>query len=590
MFLFFIGKWSGAIPPSDYSFSLYSFKRNGFLKSNPGFFLKEKRELFPTTHIDLDPDTFPRFQARMPGFVVLCDLNNDEFEDVVTIYNKPDKFGLLEIFKNDNGNKFLRATNEIGLKEAQENYSFTVAACADFDNDGWLDLVLGGIGQNLFVYKNDRGHFKKNSEILAFDETRVINIFDANKDGYLDIFIGNYRFLPNGKSKMARRLRDGGVGMNSINEKGGIDKIYLNQGDGKTFISLAEDNFYEDGYTWASGISDFDGDGNVDLLVPHDLGRDEIFRGDGTGHFKNVTNESLGPLRARGSMSASVIDLNDDGLQDVFISNTNRPGFAYGDNSMWMNRADSPGDFQDKAIDFGIDACGVAWGAQFADLNQDGWLDLAVVNGIRGLSEGITEKGWFWWVYTRGAPDVDLDFLSSDRLRLFPKTKQKKVKKMVPIASSQQKCLFMGGSSGKFLDAAPMVGFANTRIARGLVIFDYDKNGTEDLLMVDPYNGPILFENTVTNPGKWIAVRLKGTTSNYSGIGSKLQIITNKRTIYREYFPFNGFQSGASREIFLTFRENEYPSEIKVIWPTGKESVQEIHDINKRWHIQEPKI
>lgn len=206
--LFFIGKWSGAIPPSDYSFSLYSSKRNGFVKGNPGFFLKEKIGIFPKLQKDINPDSFPRFQARMPGFVVLCDFNNDEFEDVITIYNKPDKFGLLEVFKNDNGNKFTRATNEIGLKESQENYSFTVAACADFDNDGWLDIVLGGIGQNLFVYKNHRGHFKKSSEILAFDETREINIFDANGDGYLDIYIGNFRFLAKGKVKMARRLRD----------------------------------------------------------------------------------------------------------------------------------------------------------------------------------------------------------------------------------------------------------------------------------------------------------------------------------------------------------------------------------------------
>lgn len=523
-----------------------------------------------------DPDLFPGFSRRMPGAAIVCDFDRDSFDDVIVIYNKPDKFGYLEAFKNKQGKRFMPVTRLAGLEKVRDQLSFTMAACADLDNDGWADLVLAGIGQDILILKNKNGRFIAHGRIKASDEIRSLNVFDANEDGFLDIYSVNYRPLdPTDPRATERLIYNQFMTRRVRNTHGAPDKIFLNQGDGAHFMEVPEKSFPQSGTTWAAGIDDFNGDGHADVFLAEDFGMDALFFGTGKGKFLNNSRKSLGKIRSRASMSAEVVDVNGDGLPDIYVSNRPKSGLQRGFNSLWINQPSRPGTFRDRAVELGVDGCGWSWGSQFSDLDQDGWLDLVVVNGMYGSK---SSDYWYTLNYEDGSPELSR--------RNVPPNKEMRASP-VTISVDHRKCLFLGRPDGRFRDAAPSVGFADKRIARAVTLFDFDHDGDEDVLMMSPYSGPILYENKLAKPGRWLSVRLEGTKSNATGIGSQLTLRTSQRTMRKTYYPLNGFENQKASDIFFTFRGDERPIELKVEWPSRRVSIRQLGTVNARMVVVE---
>jgi hypothetical protein len=567
-FLYAIGTKTGAIPAAVSSFELSRGESTN--APSKGYHLEEKKGAFPGI-VAYSPEDFAFPADRRPGFVALCDINADGFDDVLAIYSRPEHYGEFEIFLNQNS--FHRSGAALGFTAAQKK-SFTVVACADLNNDGEPEIILGGIGQPLLIFKkNSSGKFEQWSMVDSFEELRAINLFDADGDGYLDIYLGNYRkLLPDPNSKFGYTYAS--VSENRImNANGGEDRILINQHGSGTFVPLPKSKFQENTHTWAVGISDFNGDGKPDIFVPDNFGQDRFYLNEGNGRFRNNSDESLGHLRSRGSMSAVVADLNDDGLPDIYVSNVGKPGMARGFNSLWMNHPNRPGTFEDVAYEAGVDSCGWSWGAQITDLNQDGYPDIVVVNGLYGAGKS---SYWYPFTYIAGIPE----FLKRNQavLGMHPRDSA--------IAATPKKCIFFGGPTGKFENHAEDTGFIDGRISRGVVAFDYNHDGVLDLLTGNPYEGPVLFTGKLDRPGRWSAVRLKGTKSNATGIGAKIIVVTDKREIRRQYFPLNGYQSQEAGEIFFTFRDGETPREIQVEWPSGIREKQKL-SLNTRTTVVE---
>ena len=270
---------------------------------------------------------------------------------------------------------------------------------ADLDNDGDQDLV-SVLGSYVVIQANDgKGKFTNVTTIEAVSSLFAINAVDYDNDRDLDLFICGYTLttginpndvfanpMPfhdanNGATNIMLR-NDGGWGFTDVTEDIGLDKNTMR-------------------FSYASSWDDYDGDGDQDLYVANDFGRNNLYRND-DGIFKDVAPEldveDIGP-----GMSASWGDFNNDGRPDLYVSNmfssagnriTHQEKFktnlddetksffkrhARG-NSLFENVGG--GKFKDRSVDLGVTLGRWAWGSLFVDINNDGWEDLYVANGF----------------------------------------------------------------------------------------------------------------------------------------------------------------------------------------------------------------
>ena len=277
------------------------------------------------------------------------------------------------------------------------------ALFVDIDNDGDQDLVLA-LSSTLLIHENDgTGKFKVQREIPTISRLFSLNAVDFDNDGDLDLFACGY----SGEGQI--RPEDvfaSPVPYHDANN-GGPNFLFRSNGewefeDVTRAVGLDENNLR---FSLASVWDDFDNDGDLDLYVANDFGRNNLYRNDSDGgkvRFVDIAGEAgvedIGP-----GMSASWGDANNDGRIDLYVSNMFssagsritrqqqfKPGAAAEDisgfkrhargNSMFLNNGD--GTFLDQSVSSGTVMGRWAWGSLFADLNNDGWRDVYVANGF----------------------------------------------------------------------------------------------------------------------------------------------------------------------------------------------------------------
>ena len=280
------------------------------------------------------------------------------------------------------------------------------ALLLDLDNDGDQDLavaIMGGIA----LAENEGTRFKVKKVLPTTDDTTSMVAADYDNDGRLDLYVctnfsntslGNE--LPSDSADFViHDANDGGRNSLFHNE---MEQGEWNFRDVTSEVGLDVNN---QKYSWAAAWEDYDNDGDMDLYVANDFGRDNLYQQemvDGQIRFSDVA-ELANIENAASGMSTSFGDFNRDGLMDVFISNMyssagNRVAFqeqfkpdapaevrnrmarlARG-NTLLQNRGD--GSFEDVSEASGVEMGRWAWGSLFFDLNNDGWEDLMVANGF----------------------------------------------------------------------------------------------------------------------------------------------------------------------------------------------------------------
>lgn len=568
-----IGKFTGAIPGRLFSHSLYSGDRVAKSPAEPTRIQLRERPGFFGETVKGDPKKF-HFYPHI-GFIAACDVDADGYDDIFSIRHRPDRARLLSLYKNEQGKRFIDITEAMGLSEVRDRYFISVVACGDMDNDGRVDLVLKASVGPLLVMRGTPGGFRRFAEIESSDDDgEILGLFDADSDGYLDIYLGN--FFPDIKNRLKRKL--GAVLAPTVLEQGPPDRIFLNQGGTGRFAELPKENFHKTGHAQAVAFSDFNNDGHVDFFIADSRDRDKVFVGDGKGKFTDVSKAFLGVPRSRASMSASVGDINNDGQPDVYVANVAKPGLRRGYNSLWMSDPNRPGSLSDEAFDLNVDSCGWSWGTHIADLDQDGSSEILVVTGLFGSSQQ-KEGPWYQQMYFGGL----LTKLTLSPLFVIRYSAE------ANISGGQKKCLFSRGADGKFRDVAARAHFLDDRVSRGVITLDFDQDGDEDVITGNPLEGPVLFENTLKpeDQGNWVAVRLHGTSSNATGIGSALSLMTSERTVKKYYYPAGNYQSQLGSEIFFNLKKSEQPKQLRVKWPSGKTSLVEISAGKRRYSVKE---
>jgi hypothetical protein len=343
----------------------------------------------------LDPGGIPRRFVYGSG-AAAADINEDGWDDVILVAGDR-----VELYLNREG-QFQRVSEEWGLGASlpPTDAILTVVLPVDLDNDGWKDLFVGAeFGQPL-VLRNDGARFSpiESSGIDTNERTISASAADFDGDGSVDLFLANhedeYRKAPNPP----------------WTNNAEADQLFLNNGDGTFRDATERAGVGNRGWSLAPVAADYDLDGDVDLFVGNDFGKDALFRNDGSGRFEEAT-DAAGVTKPVASMGADWGDWDADGDLDLFVggmaSNAGwvleAPDFRirkvprlvdwlfrpyvrdyvrawFRGNRFYENRGD--GTFREIAKETGAGAHGWSWSTVWLDFDNDGRLDLYALNGF----------------------------------------------------------------------------------------------------------------------------------------------------------------------------------------------------------------
>jgi hypothetical protein len=436
---------------------------------------------------------FKVYEGMFGGGACVIDYDNDGKEDVYITGGVNDDV----LYKNNGNGTFTNVFEQSGLTITKKFVTQGVSG-ADVNRDGFVDLFITTITSrekkelipraiNLLFLNNGNGTFRDVTKEYGLGEMYSFStggsFGDFNADGWPDIYVGNYFNEYTGKLNVVTDATV--VGANQI-AKG---YLLLNE-EGKRYRDVYKEYGLDyRGFGFGGVFTDFDNDGDQDLFVNHDFGykrtADMLLENCYPKEkFSDVAKEKAMDLRIN-SMGTAVGDYNNDGWMDYFITNIRS-------NAFMVNQG--PGKpFLNKADELGVLFNSISWGANFADFDHDGDLDLFVANGDLNPN-------------CRPLPDF-----------------------------------YFENKGSKFEELASFYGLSGYGIGRGSVVFDYDNDGDLDILVVNQeaiseYPVPSvtnLFRNDSAR-GNWIKIALKGIQAESHGIGSRIEIEVNGKKMIRE--------------------------------------------------------
>jgi enediyne biosynthesis protein E4 len=439
----------------------------------------------------------------------------------------------LKLYRNNRNGTFSDVTHRAGLEV--EVYGMGVAV-GDYDNNGYPDILITCVGQNRLFKNTGRGTFIDVTKPSGLGGRQALSAsalwFDFDRDGLLDLFVCNY-VKWSAEHDVFCSL-DGKHKSYCTPEayRGETCWLFHNRGDG-TFEDVTATSGIFDSSSKSLGVAmlDYDRDGWLDLLVTNDTQPNKLYRNQRNGTFKDVAVEAgiafSAEGRARAGMGVDVADLDDSRNSVVAITNF--------DNEMTGLYRLSSGSYVDVALQSGIGLASkdkLGFGCAFLDVNLDGALDLAVVNGhIDDTVRNVNGAGY---------------------------------------AQSPQ--LFLNNGNGKFVDVAAEAGsgFSQPKVGRGLAYGDFDRDGDLDLL-ITTNNGPAyLYRTDLTTGNQSVRIRLVGTKSNRDAIGASVKIFDG--TAVQSRLVKSGSSYLSQSELPLTFGlgKRDRVDRLVIEWPSGR--------------------
>jgi len=432
------------------------------------------------------------------------------------------------LYRNLGNGSFEDVAESAGVNlTGQENSSATFA---DFDGDGWLDLIVTGMnGTQVTLFRNaGDGTFTDITDSSGITEMSLsygVSFADYDRDGDLDFWINHWLFAAEG-SYLWRNNGDGSF--TNVTNEAGIP------------LDTTAD--------FTTNFSDINNDGWLDLLVSGDYGSSQVFTSNQDGTFDLVTSPVI---TDENGMGGAVGDYDNDGDLDWFVTSiydfrTNIE-FPWGITGNRFYQNDGLGNFTDVTDETGTRIGYWGWGACFADFNNDGWLDLFHVNGYSGGGDSSIEP-----------------FLNDP---------------------SQ---LFISDQAGGFLERSIELGIIDTGQGRGIVCFDYDRDGDIDIFITNNRQPPALYRNDGGNNNNYLHIQLEGEDLNSEAVGARIYLTDNGITQMRELRAGSNYLSQNPVETYFGLGTQTSADEIRVVWPSGAEKVLENIDANQLLFITHP--
>ncbi len=502
----------------------------------------------------LDEVTYPTNDLiRIIAGATSCDFDGDGFLDLLTLGGERGA----RLFRGSGSGTFSDVTEDVGL---DLDPLASGPMCWDYDGDGYRDLLVGGIGERKVVLLRNRegNDFVDVTQAVGLSSdapTVGANTADFDSDGDLDLLLARWGqfYTPGDEGTVIARAgiawRNDGALFTDVTP--GLSPPLR-----RTRMS-ANGELSET--TFAPNFTDLDGDGDPDLLLTQDFGTSAVLLNESGAEieFRERTDHSV--INEENGMGAAVADYDNDGDWDWFVSSI----FSH-DSPLYVTRTGNRlyenvggGQFVDATEAAGVRDGSWGWGACFADFNNDGLLDIFHVNG--------------WGAIGDQDPRAYLEF-DDDSARLFIQD---------PF------------NPKSFIETAAEAGIDDDGQGRGVVCFDFDDDGDQDVLIANNQGRHRLHENRLDphtrRDANYLSVWLRGPQQNRSGLGAIVTIETNAGPQHRAITSSNNFVSQNPPVAHFGLGTVRMIERLTVRWPqTTEVSVLRNVSANQRITVQSP--
>jgi histone H3/H4 len=544
-----------------------------------------------------DENGYERILLNNSG-VAAGDVNADDYPDILLVGGKGN-----QLLLNDGHGHFRDVTKSMGIVYKRKDGSHgepRQPIIADFDNDGWQDILITYVGERHRLYRNLEGKkFEDISERVDLGGDGLVGgpatVFDYDRDGLLDIYIGYYGLSlePHLRSPIAHYISEKESGKQQVpvrpslslnNRNASPNRLWRNLGDMR-FEDVTEHTRTGDtGWTTAVGHSDLNGDGWQDLVVANDFGTNTILMNQGDGRFVDAS-ENLGVTKTGHSMNVGFADLNRDGFPDFYISNINsmlknakymfpsevtemdvKEGYLarllFAEKSLLYMSKSNNGRLEQFLIsdDFqkGSDDMGWAWDAEFFDFDNDGDDDLYICNGFNPF---VQRKNL---VTKMGEENLKLS-LTDERFSALAE-------------ENRDYNLFFVNQNNKLVNLSDISGLKLKGYSSSAAYLDYDRDGDLDIILSTTNAKAVFYENhAAPQEYHWLMVKLIGDPKqkvNRDAIGAWLTLKpADGLPIWREIHGGSGYLSMDPKEQHFGLGKATQ-GDLSIRWPNGE--IQEI--------------
>ena len=536
--------------------------------------------------------------------VAAGDFDNDGFDDLY-ICQPP---GLPNrLYRNRGDGTFEDVTEKSGVGVLDGT---ACALFADFENKGLQDLlVVCGSGPLLFLNQGN-GKFLLKRDAFQFARPPQgtfthAAVADYDGDGRLDIYFCLYSYYLG--------LEQYDYPAPYFDARNGPPNFLMHNEGNSAFVDRTEPaglNVENDRYSFACAWGDLNSGGKPDLYVANDFGRNNLYRNDGGGKFTAVSAEA-GVQDVGAGMSACWLDFDNDGKQDIYVSNmwsaaglrVSTQKFFHekdpeniralyrrhaGGNSLYRNQGN--GKFQNVSQAAGVDVGRWAWASDSWDFDHDGYPDIYIANGyISGPK--TSEYGdadvasFFWRQVVANSPSSRTP---SQKYELGWNAINELIRSDASWNGYERNVLYANNRDGTFSDVSGVAGLDFPEDSRSFALADLDHDGRLEIILKNR-NAPQLriLRNTMAELGSSIAFRLRGKQSNRDAIGSVITIETEGHRQTKYVQAGSGFLSQHTKELFFGLGKTQGSVRANIRWPSGLTQVFEHLPANHRIEMEE---
>jgi hypothetical protein len=444
------------------------------------------------------------------------------------------------LFHNNHDGTFTDVTAQAGLTSTGWGQGVCVG---DYDNDGFDDLFVTAYGHNRLFHNLGNGTFREVAEQAGVAGTGKewgtgCAFLDYDNDGRLDLIVANYVHFdlattPAPGANAGCMWKGAAVMCGPRGLPSAPNLLFHNDGNGH-FTDVSKSSGIENTpghYCFSVTTLDYTEDGWPDLYRACDSTPSTLYRNNRNGTFTDVAEDAGAAVnedgREQAGMGSTAADYDGDGHIDLFKTN-----FSDDTATLYRNHGDSTFSDETYPAGLGIHSDALGWGTMFADVDNDGYPDILVVNGH---------------VY----PEVDSAHLGS--------------------AFKEPRFLYWNQGSGKFKDVSTTSGPGLTEplSGRGLAIADLWNDGRLEAVVNNLSDRPLLLVNQAANPNHWLGLKLTGTKSNRDAIGARVVLHGSKRTWVDEVRSGSSYNSSSDLRLHFGLGAETHIASATITWPNG---------------------
>ncbi len=499
------------------------------------------------------PTPDKHYVEAVPGGLAVFDYNGDGRADIfftngaqTPSLEKTSASYSNRLYRNDGEMRFTDVTDAAGVRGA--GYAMGAAA-ADYDNDGRVDLFVAGVRQNQLLRNRGDGRFEDvttQAGIASGQWAVAGGWLDYDTDGRLDLFVVNYvQWSPATNRYCGDQARGIRIYCHPRFFQGLPNRLYRNRGDG-TFedVSARTGVLAHVGKGMSVAFADYDHDGRLDAFVTNDAVPNFLFHNNGDGTFAETALLAGVSVPASGrpvsGMGTDFQDYDNDGWEDIHFTALSGETFPLFHN-------DARGAFVETTQSSGLAALTAkssGWCSIAADIDNDGRKDIFTANSHANDRIGESEAvGW-----------------------------------------KQANSLFLNDGRGRFRDATAESGLASAVAThRGCGVADFNGDGRLDLVVLALGARAELWQNESGLANRWLIVRLIGARSNRDGIGARVIVGNQVRTMTTAV----GYASSSHAGLHFGLGATSDVVRVEIHWPSGTRQMLDNVKVNQVVEVTE---